>query len=293
MKISIFGIRGQLGVDLEAALSRHEIFGHDVVDIDNTVDVTDREAVITCIDAERPDWVINSAAMTHVDLCESEAIKAYQINALGARYLAEAAADAGAAMVQISTDYVFDGSKTAPYVEDDPTHPINVYGMTKLAGEWFTESECERHYTVRTSGLYGLAPCRGKGTNFVEKMLELAKDRSELTVVNDEVLTPTFTADLAAQVALIVEGDLPPGVYHATNEGQCSWFDFATEIFRMSETPIGLSPISAAEWKAPAKRPAYSVLENAALEREGKNIMPDWADALERYIEQRKAALSG
>jgi dTDP-4-dehydrorhamnose reductase len=160
--------------------------------------------------------------------------------------------------------------------------------MSKLMGEWYVESACADHYVVRTSGLYGLAPCVGKGgANFVETMLRLSGERDTLTVVDDEVLTPTFARDLAEQLCVIIDRHPPPGVYHATNAGHCSWYEFASEIFRVAGVSISLGPISSAQWKAPARRPANSVLENAALAAAGCDAMPDWRDALARYLSMR------
>jgi dTDP-4-dehydrorhamnose reductase len=287
VKIAIFGIQGQLGRDLESALSDF----HVIPMLYEDVDVTERERVAGAVASAAPDWVINAAAMTHVDNCETDERLAWQVNALGARYVARAAADAGARLVHVSTDYVFDGTKGDAYVETDTPRPLNVYGVTKLAGEWFARDAGPRHYIVRTSGLYGTHECWGKGTNFVESMLRLARDRSELKIVRDEVLTPTYTEDLAAQIRRMIEAQPAWGVYHATNEGRCSWFDFATEIFRQTNTPIAIEGITSAEWGAPAARPANSVLENAALKAAGINILPDWQDALERYLARRQASI--
>ena len=287
MRIAIFGIEGQLGSALARALS-----AHDVVPVtEASADLREADAVRGAVDSARPEWVINAAAMTHVDRCETEPIPAFQINAVGARNVARAAQSAGAALIQVSTDYVFDGTKAGPYTEADRPNPLGVYGMSKLAGELFAGNECERHYVVRTSGLYGMAPCVGKGTNFVETMLRLAGERSELKVVQDERLTPTFADDLAIQLGRIVEAPPAPGIYHATNAGDCSWYDFATEIFRLRKVPIRVRGIPASEWETPTRRPANSVLENAALAENGIDVMPGWKDALERYLEAKRAAL--
>jgi dTDP-4-dehydrorhamnose reductase len=291
MRIAVFGSDGQLGTDLVAALD-----GHDVIPFVEPgraggaeVDVTSIEVVEAAISREKPDWVVNTAAMTNVDACETQVEAAVTVNGIGARNVAETCTASGAKLLHIGTDYVFDGAKDGPYVESDPPHPINVYGMSKLMGEWYVQSECESHWIVRTSGLYGTAPCVGKGgANFVETMLRLAGERDSLTVVDDERLTPTFTEDLSRQLLTIIEHDPPPGVYHATNGGSCSWFEFAREIFRVGGVDVGLEPISAAQWKATAKRPANSVLENAALAAAGCDVMPDWHDALARYLGKRR-----
>jgi len=285
MRIAIFGIEGQLGRDLEIVFSDFDVKPMLYAD----VDVTDGGRVGDAVAGFKPDWVVNSAAMTHVDKCESEEKVAFEVNALGARHVAESAAAVGARLIHISTDYVFDGEKEKPYMESDIPRPINVYGETKLAGERFVETVCPQHFIVRTSGLYGTHECWGKGTNFVETIIRLARERSGLKVVRDEVLTPTFTEDLADHIRRLVVTPPDYGVYHATNEGQCSWFDFATEIFRQTATPIALEGITSMEWGAPARRPANSVLENAALKSAGLNAFPDWRDALERYLAKRLA----
>lgn len=284
MTILIFGGEGQLGQDIQLALASETIISapHEEVDIINGVAVTD------IVSRTRPDWIINAAAMTDVDRCESEELRAFDINALGAHNVAVAARSADCRVIQISTDYVFDGKKRAPYVESDPTGPLNAYGISKLAGEMYVRTTYGAHYIIRTSGLYGSHPCRGKGgRNFVDAMLRLGSERRELRVVADEVLTPTYTEDLAAQIHLLVEYAPRGGVYHATNDGECSWYDFAKEIFRLTGLEVSLKRTTAAEWGAPAKRPSYSVLRNAALQRERIDIMPHWRDALRRYLVRR------
>ena len=288
MKVAIFGAAGQLGRDLASALSSHQVVALDQAE----ADIRDERAVHSAVRAAHAAWVVNCAAMTHVDRCETEALAAFEANALGARNVARAATAAGARLLQISTDYVFDGEKPGDYVEDDPPHPINVYGASKLAGEWAVGAEHARHLVVRTSGLYGLHPCVGKGTNFVETMLARGAG-GPLRVVSDEVLTPTFAADLARQVLVLIERDAPAGVYHATNAGACSWFEFTQEIMRLAGIDARLEPIRAAEWKAPARRPRRSVLENRALGALGMDVMPDWRDALARYLKERASRVNG
>lgn len=284
MRIVIFGMSGQLGCDVAAALAAHTVVASDPP----RTDITDAKAVSAVVDHAKADWVINCAAMTHVDQCESEPSRAFAVNGIGARNVAQACAAAGATLVHISTDYVFDGNQATPYVESNTPRPVNVYGMSKLAGEWFASDACAQHYILRTSGLYGIHECRGKGTNFVETMLRLGAERETLSVVEDEVLTPTFTEDVAALIADIIDNKPRHGVYHATNEGSCSWRDFAMEIFTRCGLKVVVSGISAREWGAPARRPANSVLENKALEQIGMNHFGDWQDALSRYLSRRK-----
>ena len=287
MTIAVIGADGQLGRDLLEVLSHHQLtpLGH------ADADITDRASVTSALAAAKPDWVINAAAMTHVDRCEDDAEQAFLVNAIGARHVAEASKENNASLIHISTDYVFDGSKRSPYVESDETNPINAYGISKLAGELYVRYLQPEHYVVRTSGLYGAHPCRGKGgRNFVDTMLALADERDEINVVSDEVLTPTYSIDLAHQVAAIIDKAPPPGVYHATNAGECSWYEFAREIFRIAGKEIAVGETTSAAWGAPATRPAYSVLDNAALRDAGIDSMPDWRDALQRFMASRVSA---
>jgi len=284
MKVAVIGADGQLGLDIVAALNDHDLLLLEYPKFD----IRDQAQVTSLITNNRPDWVINAAAMTHVDRCETDATEAFAVNTLGARYAARACGTIDAKLLYISTDYVFDGRKLSPYIESDPPAPLNVYGLSKLAGEYASRSECSRHYIVRTCGLYGLNPCWGKGTNFVDKMLELAETQDSLQVVGDEVLTPTFTEDLAAQIRAFLVKPPPPGIYHATNGGGCSWFQFAEAIFSLAGVDITLTETTARAWNAPAQRPAYSVLDNKALKDNKLDTFPDWRDALRRYIEKRR-----
>jgi dTDP-4-dehydrorhamnose reductase len=284
MRIAIFGVDGQFG----RALAAHLASAHDVVAIDHTrADLRDAGAVNEAVRASKVQWIVNSAAMTHVDRCENEPLAAFDVNAVGARNVAQAATDAGARVVHVSTDYVFDGTHAGAYVETDAPRPINAYGNSKLAGEWFVSAASDAHVVVRTSGLYGLYRCRGKGT-FAETILARAREGQSLRVVADERLTPTFTEDLARQVRAMVESDVAGGVYHATNAGGCSWHEFASELLRLAGVHTKLDAIAASEWNSPTRRPKNSVLENRALAALGLDRMPDWRDALARYVAARR-----
>jgi dTDP-4-dehydrorhamnose reductase len=286
--IAIVGADGQLGMDLQSALSRFRVVPLSYKDFD----ILDRAQTARRLAGIDPDWVINAAALTNVDWCETNDLKAFQVNALGARHVAEAICPERSRIIQISTDYVFDGEKGSPYVESDTPRPLSVYGITKLAGEHYVQAAHGRHYIVRTSGLYGTHASWGKKANFVDSILKLASEQEEIRVVRDEVLTPTFTEDLAAQIVVLIESEPAPGIYHATNDGFCSWYEFATAILELSATPGKIEETTAAEWKAPARRPSYSVLENASLARAGLDRMPHWQDALGRYL-AKKAGISG
>jgi len=286
MKVAIFGISGQLGSDVAAALPSHH-----VIPIEHAhADIRDESAVVDALRGANPDWVVNCAAMTHVENCERDALAAFAANAGGARNVALAAEACGARLVHVSTDYVFDGEQRSPYLESDFPRPLNIYGSSKLAGEWAVRAASAENIVVRTSGIYGLNACRGKGTNFVETMIKRAAAGAPTRVVTDEVLTPTFSVDLARQIAAMIEHDVAGGVYHATNAGSCSWFEFAREIFRHAGAAAAPAPITAQEWNSPVRRPSYSVLENRALAALGIDRMPEWHDALSRYMSQRPSA---
>lgn len=283
MKIAIFGVSGQLGRDVALSLAAHEVEGVDHA----RADIRDADGVARLVGELTPDWAINCAAMTNVDGCEQNPLAAFEINALGARYIARACAAHGVRLIHVSTDYVFDGGKGSAYVETDRATPINAYGISKYAGECFARYECDDSVVLRTSGLYGLHPCRGKSGNFVETMLARAAAGGPLRVVADERLTPTFTVDLAAQIRTMIDAAVPAGVYHATNGGECSWHEFTVALMRLAGVTIEVNPIRASDWKSPTRRPANSALENRALQSLGIDTMPHWQDALARYLALR------
>lgn len=280
MRIALIGCEGQLGCDVAAELKAHQVdpWTHE------RVEISDEESVAKAFADFTTDVVINTAAFHNLPKCESEPEKAYAVNAIGPRNLARQCERAGATLLHISTDYVFDGKKNAPYVETDLPAPQSVYATTKLAGEYLIAAETERFVILRTSGLYGVHRCRAKGRNFVELMLKLAGERASVRVVTDEVLTPTYTADLARQIGVLLDGGAH-GVYHATAEGMCSWYEFATAIFEIGKVEVDLEPTTAAEFASPVKRPAYSVLENEKLKSQGLNVMRHWREALEDYMQ--------
>jgi dTDP-4-dehydrorhamnose reductase len=228
--------------------------------------------------------VVNTAAMHHVEKCEQNPAAAYAVNALGPRNVGLVARDLGAVFIHFSTDYVFDGAKKTPYEESDPPRPLNVYGNTKLAGEYFARSATPKHFVLRTSALYGRAPCRAKGgLNFVELMLKLAEERGEVRVIDSEVVTPTSTRELAQQVVALSRSDAY-GLYHATAEGSCSWYEFAREILSVSGIPCRVNVAGPNEFPAKVPRPSYSVLENRGLKAQGLNRFRPWQDGLREYL---------
>jgi dTDP-4-dehydrorhamnose reductase len=282
MNVVVIGADGQLGSDVVSAFSAA---GDAVTALTHAgIEIFEHESVHAALDALHPDVIVNTAAMHHVEQCEQDPSKAYAVNAIGARNLAQIANETGALLVHVSTDYVFDGCKRTPYEETDAPLPLNAYGNTKLAGEHFVRSVAARHQVLRTSGLYGKRPCRAKGgLNFVELMLKLARERGRVRVVQDEFVTPTFTAELAEQIVSLSRSDCT-GLFHATAEGSCSWFEFAREIFSLTGTKVSLETASANEFPAKVPRPKYSVLENRALKDAGLNQLRPWRDGLRRYL---------
>ncbi|MGB7761587.1 MAG: dTDP-4-dehydrorhamnose reductase [Bryobacteraceae bacterium] len=282
MKVAVIGANGQLGRDTASAFEKN---GDEVVALTHSdIEIVNSDSVFGALRGLRPALVVNTAAMHHVDNCEREPEKAFAVNAVGARHLAFAARDIGAVLVHVSTDYVFDGAKTSPYLETDCPRPLNVYGNSKLAGEYFIEAIHERHFVVRTSGLYGKSPCRAKGgRNFVELMLKLAQERGEVRVVNDERVSPTSTRDLARQIVALSRSEAY-GLYHATAESDCSWYEFAQTIFDLTHTKVKVKVASADEFPSKVARPKYSVLDNRALKLSGLNTFGPWQDGLCDYL---------
>jgi dTDP-4-dehydrorhamnose reductase len=288
MRILVIGANGQLGSDLIIALHGHRVLGTargGTPDSSATIslDVSDAQETQSVIAGFAPDVVINTAAFHRVDDIEKDAGRAFEINALAAHRLALTCRDAGCALMHISTDYVFDGAKRSPYLETDPPNPLSAYGASKLAGELLIRAAWHKHCIVRTCGLYGLAGASGKGGNFVNTMLRMASEGKTIKVVSDQVCTPTYTSDLAERIAALIETGTY-GTYHITSAGQCTWHDFATEIFRLAGVSADLQPISSAEFGAPARRPPYSVLDHAGLRGLGIDRMRPWQEALAEYV---------
>ena len=284
MKYLVIGAGGQLGRDLVPRLPG------DVVEAGRErADLTNVAMLRKALEDVRPDVVLNCAAYNLVDRAESEPANAFAANALGALDLARLCGERDCILVQYSTDYVFglDSSRHSPYLETDLPGPISVYGVSKLAGECFVRASCPRHYVIRTCGLYGVWGSGGKGGNFVETMLKLASQGKPIQVVTDEICAPTYTADLADATVSIL-GSAPPGLYHVTNSGQCSRFEFAAEIFRLARMQVDLRPTTSAEFGARARRPGYAVLANAALSRYGLAPPRTWTEALADYMQERQ-----
>jgi dTDP-4-dehydrorhamnose reductase len=282
MRIAILGANGQLGNDLTSELTAPETFPLTRSDFDVTNPSRTR-AVLTDL---RPRVIINTTAYHRVDDCEDHAELAYTVNVLAVLNLVRIANDLNALLVHFSTDYVFDGKSREPYIESSEPFPLSVYGNSKLAGELIVRTTAKEHLLIRTCGLYGRAGSRGKGGNFVETMLKKARSGDRIKVVDDQVVTPTSTADLARQVAVLLRSDRQghQGLFHMTNEGACSWHEFARGIFEISGVQADLVPTTSDLYKTPAIRPRYSVLENKRLKDIGMNRMSSWRDALAEYL---------
>jgi dTDP-4-dehydrorhamnose reductase len=278
MKIAIIGSTGQLGTDLMKILqNEHEVIGLTHKDIE----VSDYESCLI-LKKYKPEVIINTAAFHKTDQCEEEPLKAFSVNAIGAKNVATISKEIDAITVYISTDYVFDGLKTEPYTEEDTPNPINTYGISKLAGELYTKQN-PKHYIIRVASLFGVAGASGKGGNFVETMIKKALNKEVISVVDDIWMSPTYTKDAASIIKKILEANLPYGIYHATNKGYCTWFQFAQEIFKLTGlTPI-IKPIKTDQLQMKAKRPRFSALESIKLPKYGIQTQR-WEEALKEYL---------
>ena len=274
MKIAITGAAGMLGQALTRTLSKHSL----TLLSSRDLDVTSLESVRRIVAKLEPDWIIHAAAYTQVDQAEANSFQVYRVNALGTRNMAVAARESGSGLAYYSTDYVFDGTRKQPYREWDPTGPVNVYGASKLAGEFFLRALCPRHLIVRTSWLFGAG-----GSHFVGKIVAAAKEKEFLKVVKDQRGSPTFTTDLAYMTLCLVEAE-KVGTYHVTNSGHCSWEEFAREIVVLSGLKSEIRPISSADLGAPARRPHNSVLENYLLQLEEIPLLRSWQSALGAFL---------
>lgn len=288
MKIIITGCNGQLGNaviellkngegslgEIPTCYNEFELFP---VDVDE-LDISDAAAVDTFVAETQPDLIINCAAMTNVDGCETDFDLAEKVNADGPMNLATAAQNCGAKFVHISTDYVFRGDATTPYVESDPCDPVTAYGLSKYHGEQNVIKTCKKSFILRTSWLYGLV-----GSNFVKTIRRVAKEKGVLKVVDDQRGNPTNAEDLAFHILLIAATE-NYGIYHCTGTGECSWYDFACKILEYSKIPCDISPCSTDESGRKAKRPAYSSLRNLKLEQTVGDHMREWQVALKEYI---------
>lgn len=280
MKVLVTGVTGQLGYDVARELEKRHIEYKGTGS--REMDISDAEAVERVITAYHPDAIIHCAAYTAVDKAEDDYDRAMDVNAKGTLAIAKAAKEIDAKMLYISTDYVFNGQGTEPFTVDTATAPLNVYGLTKLFGEEAVQMELSKYFIVRISWVFGK-----NGNNFIKTMLKVGKTHPELRVVNDQIGTPTYTYDLACLLVDMIETD-KYGYYHATNEGgYISWYDFACEIFRQAGYSTKVTPVTTAEYGlSKAKRPFNSRLDKSKLTENGFTPLPDWKDALKRYLEE-------
>ncbi|WP_141336619.1 dTDP-4-dehydrorhamnose reductase [Paenibacillus sp. tmac-D7] len=276
MKVLVTGAKGQLGQDVVSLFQQQQ---HDVWGMTrNELDITDQEQCISKISEIQPDVIVHCAAYTAVDQAETDEDQAYAVNAVGTRNLAVAAEQFGSKLCYISTDYVFDGQASKPYTEYDNTNPTGVYGKSKRAGEWLVQNLSSKFFIVRTSWVFGL-----HGNNFVKTMLKLAQERSQLKVVHDQIGSPTYTADLAEFILQLVSTE-KYGIYHASNAGVCSWFEFAKAIFEERGINITVDPCTTEEFPRPAPRPKYSVMDHLSIRTNGFEDMRHWRDALRDFL---------
>jgi dTDP-4-dehydrorhamnose reductase len=282
VKVAVVGSSGQLGSDIVAAFTER---GDEIVSLTHSdIELSDLESVKSCMGRSNAEFVVNTAAMHHVEHCEQDPESAFAVNAIGARNLALVTREMGAALIHISTDYVFDGSKGEPYVEEDAPLPLNVYGTSKLAGECFVRTLNPKHFLLRTSALYGKHPCRAKGgRNFVELMLKLGRERGSVRVVDNEHVSPTSTIGLARQIVAL-SGCREYGLYHATAEGSCSWYEFAKAIFVAAKVNAQVEVADPSEFAGKVPRPYYSVLENRRLKAAGLSVFQSWEAGLAQYL---------
>lgn len=278
MKILVTGVSGQLGYDVERGLDQRGI--EHLGTSSRELDITDREAVERLMESYRPDAVIHCAAYTKVDLAEDEPERCWAVNADGTRNVAAACRRTGAKLLYISTDYVFPGTGERSYETGDPTGPVNTYGRSKLAGELAVQSLLEKYFIVRISWVFGK-----NGNNFVKTMLRLAETRAELSVVCDQIGSPTYTADLAPLLCDMVQTERY-GVYHATNEGTCAWSEFAEAIFELAGRQVAVHPIPTSAYPTKAARPLNSRMSKESLRDNGFQALPEWKDALARYLKE-------
>jgi dTDP-4-dehydrorhamnose reductase len=286
-RVALIGSNGQLGSDIrrlwpESSLGAR---GEELVSLTHAdLEVADLAQIRSVLTGIGPELVINTAAYHRVDDCETQVMEAFRINALGVKYLAEVSRDLGATLMHFSTDYVFDGRSQAPYSETDPPNPVSAYGASKTAGEHILRYMLpENHVLVRSSGLYGVAGASGKGGNFVESMLRLTRQGQRIRVVDDQISAPTYTQDVAATLFSVIENKAR-GTLHITNQGQCSWYEFAVEVFNLTGLTPDFGPTSSAKYGAAAQRPAYSVLANTRLRDLGVAQPRHWREALADYL---------
>jgi dTDP-4-dehydrorhamnose reductase len=282
-KIAIIGANGQLGTDLLKVIPKNSAIPLTL----NEIDITNQKQTEEVVLKIKPDIIINTAAYHRVDDCEDHQELAFKVNGFGVKNLCQACLSQGSVLLHISTDYVFDGKKSSPYTETDIPNPQNVYGKSKLEGEEYIKEMLNNYFIVRSSGLYGAAGCMATGgLNFVESMLKIAREKGRVEVVDDQTVAPTYTLDLAEKIYELLQTGRY-GIYHLTNNGQCSWYEFALKVFQLTKTKVELERTSSKKYAAKAVRPAYSVLDNRNLRQIGLKDMREWDLALEGYLKEK------
>ena len=276
MKVLVTGVKGQLGYDVVNELKKrnHEAIGVDI----SEMDITDSNSVERVITKVKPDAVIHCAAYTAVDAAEENKELCMKVNAGGTENIAKVCKEIDAKMIYISTDYVFDGEGERPWEPEDERAPLNVYGLSKYEGELAVEKYLEKYFIVRIAWVFGV-----NGNNFIKTMLKLGKTKDEISVVNDQIGSPTYTYDLARLLVDMAESN-KYGKYHATNEGLCTWYEFACEIFKQANIEVKVKPVTSDMFPSKAKRPHNSRMEKIKLDENGFTRLPDWKDALSRYL---------
>src|SRR3989338_9215136 len=284
MKIALIGARGQLGTDLQKVIPQDNLINLNYPDFD----ITQQTAISRQLTALHPDIVINTAAYNLVDRAEQYPDEAMAVNYHGVENLVDYCQKNDLPLVHFSTDYVFgaDKNRHRPYTEQDKPCPINKYGQSKLLGEQIIQKNLKKYFLIRTSGLIGTAGSEGKGGNFIEAIIKKAKKDKQLKIVDDQILTPTYTLDLAKQVWRVIQTD-NYGLFHITSEGQCSWYEFAREVFKNLKQKIQIKAIKSDELNLPAQRPHYAVLENKRLKELGLNIMRPWQATIPDYLKEK------
>jgi len=284
-KILLIGTDGQLGTDLRKVIDKnYELLCPSIEELD----IVQFSKTKEYIHQNHPDLIINTAAFHQVDECEKDPQTSFLVNTSAVKNLADVCKELDILLVHISTDYVFGLAKErrTPYTEQDLPAPVNIYGISKLAGEYCINYALKKYFIIRPAGLFGVAGAKGKGGNFIETMLKLAKDRGEVKVKNDEFTSPTYTKELAESIAQLIKTN-KYGVYHITSQGECSWYEFAQKIFELTDTKVNCQPVSSDEFPTIAKRPCYSVLDNKHLREIGLDKISHWKDALKKYLREK------
>ncbi len=284
-KIFLIGADGQLGSDLKKVLTNYQL----LCPLIEELDIAQFEKMREYINRNSPDLIINTAAFHNVDECEKNPEKSFLVNTLAVRNLAKVCKEKDIPLVHISTDYVFglDENRKTPYREEDLPGPVNIYGVSKLAGEYSISYILKKYFIIRPAGLFGVAGCKEKGGgNFVETMLKLAKEGKEIKVKNDEFTSPTYTRELAEAIRDLIETE-HYGLFHIASQGECSWYEFAKKIFEITNIRADLKPVSSEKVKTYARRPRCSVLENKHLKEIGLDKMSHWAEALKKYLKEK------